>query len=258
MDGAFVLVDQAQRLFDVSRLEHHIAAPLENPAGKVPHRLLILDQQDGFQGRVGAWRPRRGHSLRVGRSPGQEDREGAPLPGCALGPHVPFALLDDTVDRREAQAGARARLLGREKGLEKAAERLLVHAGAGVPHRQLDEGPRAHVVGVALRLRPLDLRVLGLDGESAAARQGVAGVDHQVEEHLFDLAGVGLDLPEARIQIHLEPDALSDQPVEQALGRGDGGVQVDHLRLQYLPARKREELTGELGGAIGSLDDLLE
>ena len=46
--------------------------------------------------------------------------------------------------------------------------------------------------GIAL----VQLDVAGLDGQPAAGRHGVPGVDRQVQQDLLDLAGVGLDRPQ--------------------------------------------------------------
>ena len=51
-----------------------------------------------------------------------------PLPGLRVEPDVAARLADDPVDRREAQAGALADVLGREERLEDVRARREVHA----------------------------------------------------------------------------------------------------------------------------------
>ena len=67
------------------------------------------------------------------------------------------------------------------------------NAGAGVAHRQTDElaGARLGMRRAAGAASKLDR--LGGDAQLAAVGHGVAGVDDQVDEHLLDHAGVGLD-----------------------------------------------------------------
>ena len=50
-------------------------------------------------------------------------------------------LLHDSVNRRQAQSGRAAALLGGEEGLEDAADRFAVHAAAAVGYRQLHIRP---------------------------------------------------------------------------------------------------------------------
>ena len=68
---------------------------------------------------------------------------------AARSPPCPFAgltievenaaeLRGEAVDHRQAEAGALADALGREEGLDRAGERLLVHADAGVAHGDAD------------------------------------------------------------------------------------------------------------------------
>jgi hypothetical protein len=46
----------------------------------------------------------------------------------------------------------------------------------------------------------VEVGVRGLDGELAAVRHGVARVDREVEDGVFELVRVGLDAPEPRGQ----------------------------------------------------------
>jgi hypothetical protein len=55
------------------------------------------------------------------------------------------------------------------------------------------------------------------DDELASLGHGVAGVDGQVEQHLLQLAGVGLDGAQGRAQF----DVLAEDTAEQVLGVGD-------------------------------------
>ena len=94
------------------------------------------------------------------------------------------ALADDAVHRREAEAGAFAELLGGEERLEQMRARLGRNADAVVDDAQ------AHEVAGGGRRGRLALRDgdrADLDADAAAARQRVARVQHQVQNHLLDL-----------------------------------------------------------------------
>ena len=41
------LVEAAQRLLAVGRLDHLVAVPLEREAEHLPHGLVVIDEQDG-------------------------------------------------------------------------------------------------------------------------------------------------------------------------------------------------------------------
>ena len=82
---------------------------------------------------------------------------------------------NDAVDDGEAEAGAAG--VGCEAGLEKVALLFVGHAGAGV-----GEGNGDGVGGG-----------VGGNGESAAIRHGVNGIEDEVEDGLFDLGAVGGD-----------------------------------------------------------------
>jgi hypothetical protein len=75
---------------------------------------------------------------------------------------------------------------------------------------------------------------------------------------LLQLARVGQD----RVQIPGERDdelnVLAEGPAQHLLHRGDDAVEVEDLRLDYLPAGEREQLTGEAGRALAGPFDLPE
>ena len=72
----------------------------------------------------------------LARMPGQVDLEGRSLARFAVDVDEAVVLLDDAVDRGQAQAGALAHLLGGEERLEDVVQGLLVHAAAVVADGQ--------------------------------------------------------------------------------------------------------------------------
>ena len=92
--------------------------------------------------------------------------------------------------------------------------------------------------------------------ELAAVRHGVARVDGEVHDHLLELVQVGLDRPDVAAVLDLELDRLAEQPGEQHRDVGERLVELDHLRPQRLPARERQQLPHQPGGAVGVLLDV--
>ena len=134
----------------------------------------------------------------------------------AVHPDEPTALLDDPVHRGQAKPGALPQFLGGEERLEDPGPRLISHPDAGVAHRQQREPTRhGRPVGSRIELPQLDRR--GLQGQLAALRHGIPGVDRKVHDDLLELAGVDLDcgrrLAQHRNQLHV----LADQALEHLL-----------------------------------------
>ena len=123
--------------------------------------------------------------------------------------------------------------LGGEERLEDAPPDRLVHADAGVAHGQhrVRPGPRAGMLGGVDRVEVDGAR---LDGERAAVGHRVAGVDDQVQHHLFDLAGVGLDAGQVGRQLQHAAStssptrrcSMSRRPVTTALRSTISGLRI--------------------------------
>src|SRR5205085_8380011 len=119
-------------------------------------------------------------------------------------------LLDDAIDGRKTEARAFAQLFGGEERLEDARLRLRVHAAARVADDEGDE--RAGRDDLTSRGIPfVEIDVLCLDGETAAARHSVARVGREVHDHLLDLSGIGFDLPKLRLKHGAQLYVLADQ-----------------------------------------------
>ena len=92
--------------------------------------------------------------------------------------------------------------------------------------------------------------------EPAALGHGVAGVDHEVREHLLQLAGVGLHPQRPGVEGGRKLDVFADQPVQHRVEVADQAVEVEHDRLPHLFAAERQQLAGQGGGAFSGLLDL--
>src|SRR3989338_369136 len=141
------------------------------------------------------------------------DQERSALAGARAAVDGAAVLLDDAVADGQAQAGAPAGGLGGEEGVVDLAQVLRGDADAGVADLDLD----AAVV------------VAGADGELAALRHGVAGVDQQVQEDLLELAGVAADDRQGLVQLGFHfGSARAQLRLHQAQGVTQGAGQV-HL-----------------------------
>ena len=116
----------------------------------------------------------------VARQVDVEVRAAADLAG-AFDPAL--VLLDDAEHHRQSQAGALARPLGGEEGVEDARADVGRDALAGVGDAQADELARPSFE-MLLDERLVEHGVGGFQPQHAALRHGVAGVQAQVHEHL--------------------------------------------------------------------------
>ena len=85
-------------------------------------------------------------------------------------------------------------------------------AGAGVGHGEAHRG----TLGRAAFPAPVRR---GLQGEEAAARHGVAGVDREVHDHLLQLAGIGEDGADVVAEAQAQLDVLADDALEHLVAR---------------------------------------
>jgi len=107
---------------------------------------------------------------------------------------VPSGLFDETVDLRQAEAGALPGFLGREEGLERPFPHLPGHAAAGIGNGDQDVLPGRDLV-MRLGIGLVEERVRGLDRQLAVSRHRVARVDRQIEQRMLELVGVDQDGP---------------------------------------------------------------
>ena len=63
--------------------------------------------------------------------------------------------------------------------------------------------------------RGVELETVRRDGQDAAERHRVAGVDGEVEQHLLELAGIADDRRERGGQGKAEIDLLAERPAEE-------------------------------------------
>jgi len=90
---------------------------------------------------------------------------------------------------------------------------------------------------------------------SGMASRGVQG---QVEHGALHLSRVGQSVPQTPGDNRLHLDALADRAAEHLGHVGDLPTKVHHLGLQGLAPREGEQLAGQLGGAVGAVQGVLD
>ena len=120
-----------------------VAEALQRPPGHAEHLRLVVREQDALGVRGHArLRVRREHAPDGGAGHYREiDAEGRACIGLAVHHDDAVERLDDPFHHREAEAGALALLLRREKRIENPLQRLVVHARAVVLHAEADRAP---------------------------------------------------------------------------------------------------------------------
>src|SRR5438128_8728510 len=107
-----------------------------------------------------------------------------------------------------------------------------------------DVPPRSQAF-VRLRQIFVDIDIRRLDRQLAAVGHRVSGVDDEVDEHLLDLARIGLDAAESTAEDGDHLDVLADQAAEHLVHLADDVVEPEDARLQELLAAEREQLPRE-------------
>src|SRR5579864_323865 len=91
----------------------------------------------------------------------------------------------------------------------------------------------------------VDEKVLRFDSQLAAERHGVTGVHGEIEEDLFELAGVGLNAAERVAKAQAEFDIFANQAAKELAHVGDEFVEIEDLGLKNLHAAESEHLAGK-------------
>ena len=144
-------------------------------------------------------------------------------------------LFDETVNHAETETRSLAHRLGGEKRLEDMFERLAGNAFAIVPHRQHDIGAGNHFRLLG-GIFGIEHTVGGFDNQPATAGHGVAGVDRQIEQGIFQLRLIGFAGPEALSRAHLDLDRFAKRPAQHIGHVRNKRIHIDDGRLQRLAA----------------------
>ena len=90
------------------------------------------------------------------------------------------------------------------------------------------------------------------------AADGFRGVDHQVHEHLLDLAAVGFDGRQIVFQVEMQRDLLGDGRLDEAADFGDEGREIQRLHHEPALAGIGQHLPGQVGGLFAGFDDAIQ
>src|SRR6185437_9362193 len=251
------LVNNAQRFLALGRGQHIAAGGAQGPADQLAQGFRVFDHEHGFSRKHGFGvvvfsRFNDLARLDLGR---KKNLEGRSPPQRALDFDVTVTLLYDSVNRGQSQTRSFTYGFGGEKRFEYVCLGLRVHAGSSVSHLQQHKsaGGRARS---GLRIHLLD--ILCLDAKAAAVGHGVACVDDQIQNNLFDLPRVGLYVVQLRIEHEREFDVLLDKASQHLVEGADRLVDIQDHRFDHLLPAQHQELASKRGRAVAGLLDLFQ
>jgi hypothetical protein len=257
------LFDDFERLLAIGGFEDFVAQEAEHVDGDVADRGFVVNDENapavGFGGGGPGWGDGFGFGDCFLEVTAHEAREKDAELGAAIDFTVEFdpaaVLLDDLLGGCETEACSFAGFLGGEEGFEDALAVFRGDAAAVVAHGDDDKGGGASFgVGGVGAAGVLDFKL----DDSASFGEGVAGVDAEVEEDLFDLGAVAHDAGGCIGGLGADADSGVDAMAEEALDVGDDATHVSGFLFQSAAPRVAEELFDEFGGAGGGLACALE
>jgi len=227
------------RVRTVAGGQHRVSGATEQALREMAHGFVIFAHHDGLGAAGGAalvlFHADGGSAVRHRRE--VYSKRGTPS-HFAVDGDVASGLPHDSVHGGQAQARAPVDILGREERVERAIDDRGVHAATRVTDREEHVRPRAGL-GMAGRILFGQKHVPRLYGQGAAVRHGVPRVDHEVQDHLFNLAGIHADRIELRWPDHVEESVLAEKTAQHLLHVRHGVIQIEHLRLRDLPPAER-------------------
>jgi len=131
---------------------------------------------------------------RSAKMPRQVKLDGRALTDLRVDFHMAAGLLDIAEHLAEPETGSLAHLLGGEEGFESALDHLDRHARPGVAnaHQYILTGGD---FVVQQRIAVIKVGVGRLDRQPPAAFHGIAGIDCQVDDRVFQLTGIREGMP---------------------------------------------------------------
>src|SRR5258708_1050288 len=136
--------------------------------------------------------------------------------------------MSKAMNLRKAESRSLADGLGGEKGIEYLAQDVVRNSDAGILHTNYDL---------------FEFRVvMRRNGDGAALRHRVAGIDDQVDQGRFEFGGVRDNRPDGVVDVDLQTDGATETAVEDIAQRHEPLGDVDRLRTDVLPAREGQQL----------------
>ena len=189
---------------------------------------------------------------------GQEDAEGGTLPWPRVHGDPALGLLDDAIDRRQAEARPLSHRLGCEEGVEDLCHDLGRNPGSVVGN--LDQGLFRPGIGIAegLGLGRRDPGGPDSYGRTAVGPDGVTGIDDEVHHRGLELAPVRPHGGQAATILGHQGDILRQDPPQQNLELGNEFAKIEAFTLDRLLAGKGQKFANEFCSACRGLPDLVE
>ena len=251
--------DHPQRLLPSRGRINSVALLRQNLQGEVPYPFVVFDENDHLAPAFALF-PSTLHDRLGGFCTGRQvDLEGAPVPVDAVDLDDPVVLPDDGVNDGEPQAGPLSPLLGRKEGLEESLLNLLAHPDPGVAYRKYDvlpggTAPLQEEVSLLHELLP------GPDGDPLLPplpllREGVPGVDDQVDQNLLKPGRIDLHRGEGNREPGLKGDVLPDDVSEHLQNVRHHLVDVENLAPGLLLAAEDQQLSDEADGPLSGFVD---
>src|SRR5258708_35384819 len=107
------------------------------------------------------------------------------------------------------------------------------------------------------RIGFVQVHVAGLKGEASARIHGVASVQYQIHDYLFDLDSVRFYLAQIWSSDGLQVDMFADQPFQEVSKVFHQAIEIDNLWLKHLLPAESQQLLSQGRGALRSFFDFL-
>ena len=181
---------------------------------------------------------------------GEIELENGAFSEFAVAPDKSLALLDDSVDHGEPEAGSLAGRLGGEEGLEQPGFGFFAHAHARVGDGQqnVSAGRHQRMSGDVLGG---EINVGRLQRELTSVGHGVAGIDDEIHDDLLNLRVVDLDHPQAIGEGGRDFDILAHQVRCHPGNFSQDRIQREDFRLNDLLPAEGEKLACEFSRPPG-------
>jgi len=131
------------------------------------------------------------------------------------------------------------------------------NSSAIVRDRELHVFTRRHLVHGMLIVEDVG-HIRGDDGDGPAIGERIAGIHAEVEEHLLELAGIGLEAADLRLEISAHGDVLPDHTLQHLLHVAHSIVDVEDAQVKGLAAAEGEQLMRERRRKVRGLADFRE
>jgi hypothetical protein len=140
-------------------------------------------------------------------------------------------------------------ILCRKEGLKGPCDHIPGHAGPRIPHGEHDIITWLDF-DILCRVRFIQRHIRRFDGEMTAPGHGIARIDGQIEDRIFDLGGIRDRLPKTGSGKRAHCDVLSECPLQYGRHTRRDLVQVERPRLKWLFAREGQHALGELSATL--------